>query len=96
MSCRCRQCLPTVDGIRHTDTPRTLPPLPVLEKVDDIIVREVRAAVRRERQRCADIAALYPLEKFAYDCANTGELLRLRDTISEAILKGSRTGEGIS
>lgn len=52
-------------------------------------------AIRDERQRCADIALFYPLEKFAYDCANTGELLRLRDAISEAILKGSSVGQMI-
>ena len=62
-------------------------PLGFMEIVDD--------AIKAERERCANIAAYYPLEKFAYDCANTGELLRLRDTISEAILKDVPKGEMI-
>lgn len=96
MACKCRQCLPVVDGIRHTDTPRNLPAVhaPFIEKLDDVMTREVAAGVRKERQRCAEIVALYPLEGFCYDTNNHGEILRLRDTISEAILK-SVAGEGL-
>lgn len=65
------------------------------QSVGDLIADAFTRGQRTERARCADIAALYPLEKFAYDCANTGELLRLRDTISEAILKGAGYGEMI-
>lgn len=61
----------------------------------EMVAGAVRRAHLAERIRCAEIAGLYPLEKFAYDCANTGELLRLRDCISEAILKGSAAGEMI-
>lgn len=97
MACKCRGCLPVVDGIRHTDTPRNLPAVraPFIEKLDDVITREVATAVRQERLRCAEIVALYPLEGFCYDTNNHGEMLRLRDTLSEAILKAA-PGERIS
>lgn len=70
------------------------------DRLNAPVAREiVEGAIRRahiaERLRCANIAAMYPLENFAYDCANTGELLRLRDCISEAILKDVPAGEMI-
>jgi hypothetical protein len=46
-------------------------------------------AIMIERQRCADLVAIYPLDGFCYDINNQGEILRLRDTLSEAILKGT-------
>ena len=55
----------------------------------------VRDAILAERQRCANIAAMYPLDGFCYDTNNHGEILRLRDTISEAILKAA-PGERIA
>ena len=55
----------------------------------------VRDAIQAERQRCANVAAMYPLDGFCYDTNNHGEILRLRDTISEAILKAS-PGERIA
>jgi hypothetical protein len=57
----------------------------VRRRIEDI----VREAVYAERLRCANIALMFPLEGFCYDTANHGEILRLRDTISEAILKTS-------
>lgn len=68
---------------------------PVIEKVNDVIAREVAVAIRQERQRCANLVALYPLDGFCYDTNNHGEILRLRDTLSEAILKG-QPGERIA
>ena len=61
-------------------------PLGFMEIVDD--------AIKAERLRCANIAALFPLDGFCYDTNNHGEILRLRDTISEAIQK-SQPGEGL-
>jgi hypothetical protein len=43
---------------------------------------------------CADVALLYPLENFAY-AGDTGELLRLRDAISQAIEKMVPVGQSI-
>lgn len=57
------------------------------------IADQIQIAVLKERQRCADIAALYPV--FAYD-GDTGELLRVRDLISEAILQCKLPGEMVS
>ena len=48
-----------------------------------------------QRVEDAEIVGLYPLDGFAYDTNNHGELLRLRDTLSEAILKNVPRGEMI-
>jgi hypothetical protein len=59
--------------------------------VNTDVAKLIEGAVRRahiaERLRCANIVAMYPLEGFCYDTNNHGEILRLRDTLSEAILK---------
>ena len=52
----------------------------------------VAAEVQKEHARCAGIAGMYPIEMFSYD-GDTGELLRLRDDISQSILKGGVPGE---
>lgn len=58
---------------------------------------EAQLVVLKERERCALIAQTYPLEGFAWDARDIGmeEVLRLRDTISEAIRK-SNPGERIT
>ena len=71
-------------------TDRMYPPLEVAELVEGA----VRRAHIAERLRCANIAAMFDLTGFCYDTNNHGEILRLRDTISEAILKGA-PGEGL-
>ena len=43
---------------------------------------------RMERVDIAYQVGIMPLEGFCYDPRNQEEVLRLRDTISEAILKG--------
>lgn len=58
----------------------------------EVIEGALRRARLAERLRCANIASQYPV--FAYD-GDTGELLRLRDAISESILKGGSPGEMI-
>lgn len=68
----------------------------IKEKIQLTIAQMVEAAVLKERFRCADVAAMFPLEGFCYDTNNHGEILRLRDTISEAILKTRTPGEGLS
>lgn len=106
--CRCRDCLPNLVGIPHTESPRTAAPpskgdkprspmreAGFIEKANDVIAREVATAIRQERRRCANLVALYPLDGFCYDTNNHGEILRLRDTLSEAILKAS-PGERIT
>lgn len=60
------------------------------------IAEIVSDAVREERERCAMVVQLYPLEGMAYDVNNQGELLRLRDTLSEACLKVEVPGQGLS
>lgn len=60
----------------------------------EMVAGAVRRAHIAERIRCANIAAMYDLTGFCYDTNNHGEILRLRDTISEAILK-SVAGEGL-
>jgi hypothetical protein len=67
---------------------------PQLE-VAELIEGAIRRAHIAERLRCANIASMYPLEHFTYDTNNHGEILRLRDTISEAILKNVPAGEMI-
>lgn len=64
-------------------------------KIQLTIRQMIEAAVLKERLRCADIAVQYPLDGFCYDTNNQGEILRLRDTISEAILKDVPAGEMI-
>ena len=70
---------------------RLHPSTPLSELIDGA----VRRAHMAERLRCANVAAQYPLEGFCYDPSNHGEILRLRDTISEAILKDVPAGEMI-
>lgn len=60
----------------------------------ELLEGAIRRAHIAERMRCANIVALYPLDGFCYDTNNHGEILRLRDTLSEAILK-SNPGEGL-
>lgn len=67
---------------------RLSPPLSVGELVADAFERGRRV----QRQQDADIASLYPV--FAYD-GDTGELLRARDAISQAIEKSLPPGEMI-
>lgn len=61
----------------------------------DIIDGAIRRAHIAERLRCANVASQYPLEGFEYDTRSHGDVLRLRDAISEAILKGVPAGEMI-
>ena len=61
-------------------------------KIYRTLAEQVQKAVIRERERCAEIAAMYPV--FAYD-GDTGELLRVRDCISQAILTKRLPGEMI-
>lgn len=68
--------------------PPTNPILTTAQLVNDAFERGQRA----ERSRCADVASLYPV--FAYD-GDTGELLRLRDNISQAIEKLILPGQPI-
>lgn len=69
--------------------------LPVTDQhTAEILAGAIQRAKHAERIRCANIAALFPLDGFCYDTNNHGEILRLRDTISEAILK-SVAGEGL-
>lgn len=60
----------------------------------ELLEGAIRRAHIAERMRCANIVALYPLDGFCYDTNNHGEILRLRDTLAEAILKGN-PGEGL-
>ena len=60
-------------------------------RLDEIVAAEVQ----KERQRCAEIAGMYPIEMFSYD-GDTGELLRLRDDISQSILKGGIPGRMVA
>lgn len=65
------------------------------ESIGDLIRKAEERATRIERMRCASLISLYPLDGFCYDTNNHGEILRLRDTLSEAILKaapGQRIG----
>ncbi len=55
----------------------------------------VAMARLEERVRIADVIQCYPLDHFCYDTNNQGELLRLRDTLSEAIRKNVPAGEMI-
>lgn len=52
----------------------------------------------KERERCSLIAQLYPLDGFVYDTRDIGieEVLRFRETISEAIRKNVPPGQRIS
>lgn len=60
----------------------------------EVIEGALRRARLAERIRCANLAADYPLDGFAYAPEhNLGELLRLKDSISQAILKGLPCGE---
>lgn len=65
------------------------------QEVSELIEGAIRRAHIAERLRCANVAANYPLQNFCYDTSNHGEILRLRDTISEAILKNVPVGEMI-
>lgn len=66
-----------------------------LQEVAELIDGAIRRAHIAERLRCANLVAMYPLEGFCYDTNNHGEILRLRDTLSEAILKDVPKGERI-
>lgn len=59
---------------------------------------EVELAVLKERERCSLIAQLYPLDGFVYDTRDIGieEVLRFRETISEAIRKNVSPGQRIA
>jgi len=61
-------------------------------KIYRTLAEEIQRAVIRTRERDAEIAQMYPVH--AYD-GDTGELLKLRDAISEAIRKRSLPGEMI-
>lgn len=65
-------------------------------RIAKTIAEIVRDAVLAERLRCSQIVQLFPLDGFCYDTNNHGEILRLRDTLSEAVLKVERPGQGIS
>lgn len=65
------------------------------KEVAELIEGAVRRAHLAERLRIAEQIQLYPLDHFAYDTNNHGELLRLRDTLSEAIRKNVPVGEMI-
>lgn len=92
---KCRGCQPVLDGMRADVAPfrteaKELPRLDTGKLVSEAFERGQRA----ERARCADVALLYPLENFAY-AGDTGELLRLRDAISQAIEKMVPVGQSI-
>lgn len=65
-------------------------------RIQRTIAQIIREAVRNERERCALVVQLYPMDGTAYDTNNQGELLRLRDTLSEAVLKVEVPGQGIT
>lgn len=68
-----------------------LPP----QSVSDLILQAEERGRRMERVRCAEVVGLYPIEGMSYDTNNQGELLRLRDTLSEACLKVEVPGQGL-
>lgn len=72
---------------------RLRPPQEVAELVDGAI----RRAHLAERLRCAEIIQLYPLDGFFYDDEHLTqeEILRFRDTISQAVAKNAPKGERI-
>lgn len=65
-------------------------------EVAELIEGAIRRAKIAERIRCSQIVQLFPLDGFCYDTNNHGEILRLRDTLSEAVLKVERPGQGLS
>lgn len=71
-----------------------------LRQENDRLRGEIKLAEKRgwrlAQVHYADVAGQYPLDHFTYDPkSNHGEILRLRDTISEAILKDVPLGEMI-
>lgn len=58
---------------------------------------EAQLATLKERHRCGDIIQTYPLNGFFFDPENISqeEILRYRDTLSEAIRKNVPAGERI-
>lgn len=64
-------------------------------RIQRTIAELIAEAVQKERLRCAEVVQLYPLEGFCYDTNNHGEILRLRDTLSEAVMKVEVPGQGI-
>jgi hypothetical protein len=64
-------------------------------RIQKTIAQLISEAVEAERLRCAAVAQRYPTDSFSYT-GDMGELLRLRDTIAEALAKGLAPSEAIS
>jgi hypothetical protein len=96
MSCRCKDCLPVVGELTKHRTPsRPVQPITVGPlSIAELVRHAEQRAEAKERLRCSNVALLFPLENFAYN-GDTGELLRLRDAISQAIEKMVHPGKPI-
>lgn len=83
----------TTCGTGSVSNDRLYPAPHVAELVEGAIVR----AKRVERLRIAEVIQLYPIDSMFYDDQNitTEEILRFRDTLSQAILKDVPKGERI-
>ena len=64
-------------------------------RIQRTIAELIAEAVQKERLRCAEVVQIFQLEGFCYDTNNHGEILRLRDTLSEAVMKVEVPGQGI-
>lgn len=65
--------------------------------VAELVEGAIQRAKHAERIRCAQLISLYPVEHMFYDDQNitTEEILRFRDTLSQAIEKDVPKGERI-
>lgn len=76
---------------RNVSADRLSPPKGIAELIENA----ERIGWEKARAHFANVAARYPLDHFTYDERSHSDVLRLKDTISEAIFKNAPIGEMI-